>query len=54
MLIIAKAALNDRKGISSLEYAVLGAGVLGALVTAVGLLTPAIGTMFNKIISDLG
>ena len=47
-------ALNDRKGISSLEYAVLAAGVLGALITALGLLDTAIGSMFKQVISDLG
>lgn len=48
------AALKDRSGISSLEYAILAAGVLGAVIAALAKLTPAIQDMFTTVISQLG
>ena len=45
--------LKDRKGISSLEYAVLAAGILGVLATAVGTVGGQITTIFAQIVSDL-
>jgi Flp pilus assembly pilin Flp len=53
MLVVARAMLNDRKGISALEYAILAAGILGVIATAVGTLTAPINNLFAKVVSDL-
>jgi len=48
-----RAALDDRRGISSLEYVVLAVFILGGLGTAVGLLTPQLSTFFGTTIPGL-
>ena len=53
-LIVARAMLNDRKGISALEYAILAAGILGVIATAVGTLATPINNLFAKVVNDLG
>ncbi len=52
--VLLAAMLNDRKGISALEYAVLAAGILGVLATAVGLVGGQITKIFGSIVTDLG
>jgi Flp pilus assembly pilin Flp len=52
--VLLAAMLKDRKGISSLEYAVLAAGILGVLATAVGTVGTQITTIFATIVSELG
>jgi Flp pilus assembly pilin Flp len=45
--------LNDRKGISALEYAILAAGICGAVFTAVTAFGVQIGDLFTTLASDL-
>ena len=47
------AALQDRKGISSLEYAVLAVGVLTGLFAAVGILATKLDPIFSSTIPSL-
>lgn len=47
------AALKDRRGLSPLEYAVLGAGILGALLTALATFEGPIRTTFASVINNL-
>jgi len=54
MLVVLRAMLNDRKGISALEYAILAAGILGVIATAVGTLSGPINNLFAKVVNDLG
>jgi Flp pilus assembly pilin Flp len=44
---------SDRKGIAALEYGILGAVVLGALVTAINLVKGDITTIFSSIGTSL-
>ena len=48
-----RGVLNDRRGISSLEYVVLAVFMLGGLGTAVALLTPQLSTFFGTTIPGL-
>jgi Flp pilus assembly pilin Flp len=47
------ALLADRKGISSMEYAIMAVAIIGAVATAAGLLGTEIGAVMNTLISDL-
>lgn len=48
------AALKDSRGISPLEYVVLGAGILGAALTALATFEGPIRTTFGLLINNLG
>ncbi len=54
MLQHAVVLLTDRKAIAPIEYAVLAAGILGALLTAFTTLDGAIRTTFTTITGSLG
>jgi Flp pilus assembly pilin Flp len=43
------AALSDRKGISSLEYAILAAAILGVVGTAAQVLGGDVSQLFGKV-----
>jgi pilus assembly protein Flp/PilA len=53
MIKFVAALIADRKGISALEYGVLGGVVLVALVAAAGTLTPAINGAFTAMVGAL-
>jgi Flp pilus assembly pilin Flp len=53
MLVLLSAAMRDRKGVSSLEYAILAFGVIGAVFAAVGILGTEMSAMFTSIVADL-
>jgi Flp pilus assembly pilin Flp len=44
-----RAILRDRSGISSLEYAILAVGVIGALGVAMTALVPDINTLWTDL-----
>lgn len=43
------AVMQDRKGISALEYGVLAVAVIGAVATAAGLLAGDVKTLFDNV-----
>lgn len=48
------ALLRDRKGVSSLEYAVLAVGIVAAVAAAAVTLGGQVTAVFTKIGADLG
>jgi Flp pilus assembly pilin Flp len=44
---------TDRRGVTMLEYAIMGSIIAGALVVAVPLLTHAVATSFNQVSGDV-
>jgi Flp pilus assembly pilin Flp len=53
MLPLISAILKDRKGVSSLEYAILAFGIIGAVTAAMGVFTTGLSNIFQDIIADL-
>ena len=53
MLVLLSAVTRDRKGVSSLEYAVLAFGIIGAVYAAVSALGIEMSGMFGAIVSNL-
>jgi Flp pilus assembly pilin Flp len=53
IIVLMRALLQDRKGISSLEYVVLAVGVLTGLIAGVAALTTAIKPFFSSSIPNL-
>lgn len=45
--------LNDKDGVSSLEYAVLAVAIIGAVIAAVAVLRPELSTVFGDIGNSL-
>jgi pilus assembly protein Flp/PilA len=43
------AVLNDRKGISALEYGILAAGIIGVVATAAATVGTDLGALLNAI-----
>lgn len=43
------ALMTDRKGISSMEYAVLAVGIVAAVAVAAGTLGNSVSTLFGKL-----
>lgn len=50
---IIRAALNDRKGVSALEYGVLAGLIIVGVTTAVGLFTNALSTAFGTLATQV-
>lgn len=48
-----RAALTDRKGVSSLEYGVIAAAVIAAVVAGAATLSGAIGTAFTSLAGNI-
>jgi Flp pilus assembly pilin Flp len=44
---------TDRRGVTMLEYAIMGSIIAGALVVAVPFLTKAVGTSFGDVANSL-
>ena len=53
LFVMLSAVLNDRKGVSSLEYAILAFGVIAAVTTALTGFGTALSGIFHNIITDL-
>lgn len=53
MLVLTSAALKDRKGVSSLEYAILAFGIIGALATAMTTFGTGLSNLFQDLVNDL-
>ena len=53
MLVLVPAMLMDRKGVSSLEYAILAFGIIGAVSAAMGVFSTGLSNIFQDIIADL-
>jgi Flp pilus assembly pilin Flp len=53
MLVLLSAVMRDRKGVSSLEYAILAFGIIGAVFAAVNVLGVEMSGMFSAIVDDL-
>lgn len=53
LIVRAQAALQDRKGVTAAEYAVLAVGIVLVVATAAALLGGAIGNTFNNVINVL-
>lgn len=53
MMTLLRAALQDRKGIASLEYAVLAVGILTGLFVAVGAVATKLDPIFATTIPGL-
>jgi Flp pilus assembly pilin Flp len=45
---------TDRRGVTMLEYAIMGSIIAGALVVAVPYLTNAVGNSFSHVSTSLG
>jgi Flp pilus assembly pilin Flp len=52
-LVLLSGVMRDREGVSSLEYAILAFGIIGAVFAGVGLLGTEISGMFGHIIDNL-
>lgn len=53
MLVLVPAMLNDRRGVSSLEYAILALGVIGAVSAATAVLASGLSEIFQDIVTEL-
>jgi len=47
------AALNDRKGVTALEYGVLAAGIIAVIAAIIFTLGGQLNTMFNHVSSTI-
>lgn len=47
------AVLMDRDGISAMEYGILAAAIIGVVATAAATIGTDLGTLMNKVITDL-
>jgi Flp pilus assembly pilin Flp len=53
MLVLLSATMRDRKGVSSLEYAILAFGIIGAVTLALANFGTGLSGIFADIIADL-
>ena len=53
VMTLVAAAMNDRKGITAMEYGVLAVAVIGAVTVAGVTLTTGIETLMTKVAADL-
>ena len=53
MFVLLSAVVRDRKGVSSLEYAVLAFGIIGAVTLALQSFGTGLSGIFADIIADL-
>jgi Flp pilus assembly pilin Flp len=53
MLVLISSVMRDRKGVSSLEYAILAFGIIGAVTLALQSFGTGLSGIFADIINDL-
>jgi Flp pilus assembly pilin Flp len=53
MFVVLKAALKDRKGVSSLEHVVLAVAIVATVTVTLGQFASSLGGVFSKLIADL-
>ena len=53
ILVLLSATMRDRKGVSSLEYAILAFGIIAAVTTALTGFGTTLSALFGDIISQL-